>query len=221
MELIVKILLIQQVTHDVRRFRVEKPVGYTFKPGQATEVSINKPAWRQEKRPFTFTSLQGDPFLEFTIKRYPDHHGVTDQLHQLGAGDELVLRDVWGAIEYKGPGIFIAGGAGITPFLAILRQLSVEGKLDGNTLFFSNKTPADTIDQKELKTMLGDRVEFIFTGGSGEGYTKGYIDEAFLKQRVKDFGTHFYICGPDPMIAGLSAILKGLGASPDAVVFEK
>ena len=39
-EYIVKILNIEQVTHDVKRFRFEKPKNYIFKPGQATDVSI-------------------------------------------------------------------------------------------------------------------------------------------------------------------------------------
>lgn len=38
----VKVLLIEGVTHDVRRFVVEKPEGYSFVPGQATEVSMSK-----------------------------------------------------------------------------------------------------------------------------------------------------------------------------------
>ena len=122
MEEIIRILHIQQVTHDVKRFRCEKPRDYQFAPGQATEVSINKEGWKEEKRPFTFTSLNNDPFLEFTIKIYSDHAGVTNELNTLSAGDELIVRDVWGAIEYKGPGYFIAGGAGITPFIAIFRQ---------------------------------------------------------------------------------------------------
>ena len=113
MEAIVKILSIRQVTHDVREFRVEKPKGYRFIPGQATDVSINRPEWKEQKNPFTFTGLNDDAFLEFTIKRYPDHHAVTDLLHQLKTGDEIIVRDVWGAIEYQGPGIFLAGGAGI------------------------------------------------------------------------------------------------------------
>jgi len=41
-EHIVRITNIESVTHDVRRYQVEKPQGYTFKPGQATEVAINK-----------------------------------------------------------------------------------------------------------------------------------------------------------------------------------
>src|SRR5260221_5986920 len=95
---IVKLLSIKQVTHNVKSFRVEKPAGYAFVPGQATEVSIHKPGWEEERRPFTFTSLNEDPWLEFTIKRYADHAGVTNALHQLAEGDELIIRDVWGAI---------------------------------------------------------------------------------------------------------------------------
>ncbi len=124
---IVKILSIHDVTHNVRAYRIEKPSGYRFGPGQATDVSINKEGWREEKRPFTFTSLNEYPYLEFTIKSYLDHPGVTNQLYQLKAGDELIIHDVWGAIAYRGQGCFIAGGAGITPFCRYLPAI-VPGK---------------------------------------------------------------------------------------------
>ena len=218
---IVRILAIREVTHDVKSFRIEKPGDYHFTPGQATEVSINKPGMEEEKRPFTFTSLNEETYLEFTIKRYPDHHGVTDQLHQLEEGDELIVRDIWGTIEYKGPGYFIAGGAGITPFIAILRQLHKENKMQGNTLFFSNKTSADIIYETELSDMLGRQAIFILTKENKAGYESGYINESFIKQNIPDFHKHFYICGPDQMIHDISATLTKLGAEPEAVVFEK
>ena len=85
-EHVVRILSITPVTHDVHSFRVEKQLGYEFTPGQATEVSINKPEWKKERRPFTFTSLQDEPTLEFTIKTYAAHHGVTDELSRLQPG---------------------------------------------------------------------------------------------------------------------------------------
>ena len=62
-EHIVKIFSIEYVTHDVRRYKIEKPAGYSFIPGQATDVSINTPELKNEKRPFTFTCLNSDPFL--------------------------------------------------------------------------------------------------------------------------------------------------------------
>lgn len=221
MEQIVKILSIEPVTHDVKRFRLQKPEGYRFIPGQATEVSINAPEWKEEKRPFTFTCLNEDPFLEFTIKIYSDHDGVTNALGKLRAGDELIVRDVWGAISYKGEGYFIAGGAGITPFIAVFRDLAKQNKMAGNVLLFSNKTPKDMILKDELQAMLGDNAVFITTQERTGDYHFGKIDEAFLISRVDDFSKHFYICGPDKMISDINEILVGLGAKPDAVVFEK
>ena len=151
MELPVKIISAEYVTHNVKQFRVERPENYTFVPGQATEVSVNLPEWKDKKSPFTFTALPDKPYLEFTIKIYPERHGVTDELSTLRPGDELLLRDVWGAIEYKGPGYFIAGGAGITPFLAILRMLKASNQVADNVLFFSNKRDEDIILGIELK----------------------------------------------------------------------
>ncbi len=221
MESIVKILYIHPVTHDVKRYRVEKPDGYHFNPGQATEVSINQPKWKEEKRPFTFTSLSEWPELEFTIKSYRDHDGVTNALDSLVPGDELILRDVWGAIAYKGEGYFIAGGAGITPFIAILRQLHHENKIAGNQLFFSNKTAADIILREELHKMLGDNAHFIVTDEASPEFEKGFINKEFLTKHIKDFSKPFYICGPDKMIETITKILTELGANPESVVFEK
>ena len=217
----VKIIAIHDVTHDVKSFRLEKPDGYKFIPGQATEISIPKPGWENEKRPFTFTALNDEPYLEFTIKGYHDHNGVTNQLHQLQAGDELEIHDVWGVISYKGPGYFIAGGAGITPFMAILRQLHKDHQLGENVLFFSNKTSDDIIYEAELSDMLGDNVHYTLTHEERAGYNDHKIDESFLKSQITDFNKHFYVCGPDKMVQDISAALEKLGAKTDAVVFEK
>ncbi len=221
MEHKVKIISIKNITYNVNSYKVEKPADYNFTPGQATEVSINKPGWENEKRPFTFTSLTGDPFLEFTIKSYFDHNGVTNKLSALNEGDELMIRDVWGAIEYKGPGCFIAGGAGVTPFIAILRQLHKENKTGDNKLFFSNKTSEDIILKEEFKEMLGANFVNTLTRSKEYGYNYGQIDEYFLKKNIKDFSVHFYLCGPPLMIEALQTILENAGASPESVVFEK
>ncbi|MGO2103326.1 MAG: hypothetical protein ACTH5N_04740 [Psychroflexus halocasei] len=56
MEKKVRIKQIIQLTHDVKQIFFKKPNGYKFTPSHATEVSIDKDNWRDEKRPFTFTS---------------------------------------------------------------------------------------------------------------------------------------------------------------------
>jgi len=220
MEHVVKILDINQITHDVKEFVTEKPEGFTFTPGQATVVSINKEGLKEEKRPFTFTSLDEDTNLEFTIKIYSDVHGVTDAMDDLKVGDELIVNGPWGAIQYKGPGYFIAGGAGITPFIAILRRLKKDHKVDGNVLFFSNKTRKDIILEDELKDILGDQAIFTLTQEEDPDYPHGYIDEEFLRKHIDDFSKHFYVCGPPEMTKEINQILEKMGASTDSIIFE-
>jgi hypothetical protein len=48
--------------------------------GQATDVSINTPNLKKTKRPFTFTSLNDNDYLEFIIKIYDSNDGVTREL---------------------------------------------------------------------------------------------------------------------------------------------
>jgi len=222
MEHIAKIISSKYLSHNVKQFRVEKPTGYSFTPGQATELAINQAAWRDKKNPFSFTGLNEDPYLEFTIKIYSDStDGVTKKLSGLNVGDELILDEPWGVIAYKGPGYFIAGGSGITPFIAIFRQLDKESKLAGNKLFFSNRADKDIFLAGELKRMLGPDALFLVSGQEDSCFDRRRIDESFLKGEVSDFSRHFYVCGPDPMMVQINGILTGLGASADAVVFER
>lgn len=220
-EHIVKVKKAEWVTYNVRKFRIEKPEGYSFTPGQATEVAINKEGWKEEKRPFTFTSLNKDPELEFTIKIYTDHDGVTNQLGQLKTGDELLLHDVWGTIQYKGPGVFIAGGAGITPFIAILRSLDDENKINGNRLIFSNRTSKDIILRDEFNKMLGERFINTLTEEDHPDYDHQRIDREYLEEKISDFEQHFYVCGPSSFVEDISEALEKLGTSSDSIVFEE
>lgn len=216
----VKILEIEELTHDVRRIVTEKPENYTFIPGQATEVAINRPGMKEERRPFTFTSLNDDKHLEFIIKVYHTE-GVTDVIGELEKGDQLLIHDVWGAIEYKGPGYFLAGGAGITPFVAILRQLHKEGNIDGNKLIFANKTEKDIILKDELDEILNGNVTHILSRENNEKYFSGKIDKEFLKNHVEDFNSYFYVCGTPEMTDDLINTLKDLGVDETKLVYEQ
>jgi ferredoxin-NADP reductase len=221
MENIVEILNIERLTHDVKLYKVIRPADYDFVPGQATEVAINQEGWEDEKRPFTFTSLPSDKHLEFVIKSYHDHDGVTKQFDTLSPGDELIIDDSWGAIQYKGKGIFIAGGAGITPFISIFRSLQAKGEIKGNRLFFANKTGKDVILESYFQDLLGKDFISVLDQEVKGGHKYGRIDKDFLEKYIRDFSQEFYICGPEPMVKSISQSLKGLGADPEGIVFEK
>jgi ferredoxin-NADP reductase len=208
-------------THNVNTYRVDKPGGFQFEPGQATDLSLRIPGWESEKRPFTFTALPQDNFLEFTIKSYDDHDGVTHQLHSLKPGDQFEISDAWGAIHYEGEGVFIAGGAGVTPFIAILRNLHHQGKIGKNRLLFSNKTDADIILRNEFEQMLGRNIINVITQDKKSPFYRDKIDKAFLEQNAAPFNQHFYVCGPDPFNEAMLQYLKELGATAESLVFEK
>jgi ferredoxin-NADP reductase len=216
------ILLTEFVTHDVKRFIVKKPETFSFSPGQGVELVIDQEKWREEEgRPFTPTSLATDGVLEFTIKRYPEHKGVTDKLHTLKTGDHLLMSDPFGTISYKGSGVFIAGGAGITPFLSICRQLAAEGNMANQTLIFSNKTPADIICEKELRHYFGSRCHLICTREKVVGYENTRIDREYLQKIISDTTQYVYICGPDKFVEEINSVVQNLGFSSETIVYEE
>lgn len=216
----VKIISVTHLTHDVIRIVAEKPVSLTYLPGQAVDVSVNKNGWEQELRPFTFTSLPGDDHIEFTIKTYPSHNGVTQQLLSLGAGDELIIHDVFGDINYKGEGIFIAGGAGVTPFIAIFRWLEKENRVGNNKLVFANKTKADIILEDTFRDLLGDHFVNVLSEETYPGFEHGFISKELIQKCIDENTRYFYLCGPDPMMAAVEKHLAALGIAEERIVRE-
>ena len=139
----------------------------------------------------------------------------------LKAGDELIVHDIWGAIHYKGEGTFIAGGAGITPFIAILRQLQKDGALGRNQLIFSNKTSKDIILREEFEKMLGKHFINTLTEEKAGQYDNRKIDKAYLREKINNLSQYFYICGPDAMVEDIANDLRELGVEKSRIVTEE
>lgn len=213
-----KILNTHYTTHNVKRFVLEKPEGFEYTPGQSAQISIDIPGWEQKTRPYTFTSLQHWDNLEFIIKIYDEHKGVSEQLGKLKTGDHLFLHNVYGTIKYKGPGIFIAGGTGITPFIAIFRALYHSNNLRDVALLYSNKTKDDIILHDELSEMLGPAYQNVFTQEGVIGFRERRIDRKFLIENIGDFNYRFYVCGPKEFTEEICEALVSLGADPEYLV---
>lgn len=216
----IKILSIEHLTHDVLKIVAEKPKGLTFNAGQAADISISKQGWDHELRAFTFTSLPEDENVEFTIKTYPTHNGVTQQLLSLHKGDEIIIHGVFGSIHYKGEGIFIAGGAGVTPFIAILKQLEKNKQIGNNKLLFANKTKADIILEEKFQKLLGDNFINILSDEHRTGYEHGFISADIIKKHINNHTKYFYLCGPEPMMQAIEKHLASLGIAEEFIVKE-
>lgn len=220
MATITKIKSIEHLTHDVLRVVLNKPEGLTYIPGQAADIALNKPDWNEKKNCFTFTSLPEDDHIEFTIKTYPEHHGMTNELLSAQPGDEVIIYDSFGDIYFKGPGIFIAGGAGVTPFIAILKNLQKQNKLEGNKLIFANKGKADIILEDYFDSMLDKDFINVLSNEDLDGYEHGYISPQIIKKYSEEDLKYYYLCGPPPMMEAVEGHLASLGVAEEFVVKE-
>jgi ferredoxin-NADP reductase len=216
---IVKVKSVENVTHDVLKIVTEKPENYLFISGQATEVSINKKDWKDKKRPFTFTCLPDDDYLEFIIKTYPQSNGVTNEFLNLNPDDELIVHEVFGAISYKGEGVFIAGGAGVTPFISIFRNLQMKNKIGKNKLIFATKD--GIILEEEFKNILGANFIPILSEENAKGYAQGLITSDFIKVNSGGLNKLFYVCGPPPMMEAIEKQLRFLQVDEKSIIKEE
>lgn len=216
----IKIISLEYLTHDVLKIVAEKPTKISYQPGQAVDISISKQNWEQELRAFSFTSLPDDEYIEFIIKTYPSHNGVTAQLLSLNKGNELLIHDVFGDITYKGEGIFIAGGAGVTPFISILKQLEKEDRIGNNKLIFANKTKADIILEDKFHQLLGYNYINILSDENIANYEYGFISADLIKKHTEEHSQYFYLCGPEPMMQAVEKHLSSLGIEQSFIVRE-
>lgn len=212
------VLAADWVTHNVRRFTLAKPAGWDYTAGQAIDLALDAEGWREELRPFTFTSLPEDETLELVTKVYWDHDGVTKQLGDLKPGDRVLMSEPFTAIEYGGPGLFIAGGSGITPFLATFRHLARHGSLAGHRLLYSNHGWEDVILREELERLLGDELVLTLTRETRPGVRHGRIDEALLLEAHANEAERVYLCGPDGLVEDIGAKLRELGRPTEALI---
>ncbi|MGM0517875.1 MAG: FAD-binding oxidoreductase [Pseudomonadota bacterium] len=215
-----ELLLREFVTHDVQRYILAKPEGFSFSPGQALEMAIDEPEWRDQARPFTLTNRVDDRVLELMIKSYGNHDGVTQHLAEARPGTKLRISEPFDSFKYEGPGWFIAAGAGITPFLAIIRDLADRGELDRQKLIYSNKTGDDIIQQRELKSAFGENAHFVCTRESSPLCTHfGHVDEGFLHEHIRDLDEEFYVCGPAAFTQQVKKTLHDLGGNIRSMEF--
>ena len=209
------------VTHDTLHLTFDRPEGLDWVPGQATSLRVDKEGWRDEDRPFTFTSFPDEPDLHFVIKIYPDHDGVTEQIGAMAPGDTVLISDPWGKIQDKGPGVFIAAGAGITPFIPILRAQNADGRVKDSVLIFTNERARDIILREEFEAMAGLTRLFTLTDESVPGLMHEKVDGAFLDRHLEGFDRTFYVCGPHPFQREMIAILGERGVAEDRIVTDE
>ena len=238
-----RVARIVEETHDVRTFRFVVPGGgplpFTHRAGQYLNLLLTVGGQRVN-RSYTIASAptQRD-HCEITVKK-AESGIASGHLHDLlREGDRVKITAPAGRFVFDGEGdgwqasrvLLIAGGVGITPLMAMIRTLTDhrwKGRVD---LLYSVKTARDVVFAKELAERAarsGDRPELHVhvtltrepadTAWAG---ARGPITRALVERTVPDVrSVPIYLCGPEPMMVALKALLAGLGARPADVHVE-
>ena len=212
-----KILNINWLTHDVFQLKIVKPESFIYHIGQAVEITLGEEK-AELRAPFTITSnYESSEEIEFIIKVYPKHYGFTSQLSRAKVNDILFISEAWDSFSYEGPGIFIAAGSGITPFVPLLRRLKKQNRIDGHQLFFANKKSRDIILKDELKYILGNSVLNILSKESINEFPLRHIDFDFLSEHIRTIDQFFYLCGPTSFIDSVKRDLIKVGVKEELI----
>lgn len=131
-----------------------------------------------------------------------------------------MLHEIFGKIAYKKEGVFIAGGAGVTPFISIFRYLQANSLTGNNKLIFANKTQADIILKAEFQKLPGNNFINILSNEKINGYANGHITEKFITENCDIKNQLFYLCGPPPMIEAIELQLANLKVPDSSIIKE-
>lgn len=212
---------VTQETHDVRTFRLRPvdggPLPFTYQPGQYLNLALTIDGHRVP-RSYTIASTPSRPgFVEITVKRKAGGYGSHAVHDQLVEGARVKVGAPAGKFVFTGDGadrvLLLAGGVGITPLMAITRFLTDRGWKGEIHLVNAVRSPDDIIFADELAALAAKHPNLHVTH-----VTRGFITAEVLTAAVPDLaGVPVFLCGPDPMMAAMRALLIGLGV-PDEVI---
>jgi len=198
----VRVAAVTEVAERVKRFRLESLDGapLPFFSGGAHVVVSMQDDGRLRRNPYSLMSSPHDPSgYEISVLRVEQSRGGSAFMHEhVKAGDRLVISQPVNLfpIDHRGrKHILLAGGIGITPFIAMMEQLSREGR--AFELHYAVRTRTHGAYWKNLQERYGAHRVKIYCDAESL-----FIPTATLLE-FQPLGTHLYVCGPGGMIDGV------------------
>ena len=223
------VLVVLDEATDIKTFRLARPVGFEFSPGQFLAVRVRIDG-KPHVRCYSISSAPHTRgYLEISVRR---QGRVSGTLHAtVRAGSTLTINRPAGQFVYPAgddrPLALIAGGIGITPLLSMLRHAVAADPARPITLLYSARREHDVAFHSELRVLAERhpqvRVAITLTQPTEPTRLRtGRLDEAMVRQFVAaPADTIFCLCGPGPMIDDMRAALAGLGVPAGQVRFEQ
>jgi predicted ferric reductase len=194
-----------------------------FKAGQFVFVRFVSGDLKGETHPFSLTGKQGehDKELEISVKALGDY---TQRLQSVKFGDHALIEGAFGRfIPARYPGkkqVWIAGGIGVTPFIASAKAFSTNSAKNV-TLFYSVNSETEMIHTDLFRELTVSDPRFSFEGFIAGG-ANGYLSADYILQKLQTFeDTVFFICGPPVMMSAMNRQLLSKGVSKKNIISEE
>ncbi|HTU97215.1 MAG TPA: MmoB/DmpM family protein [Solirubrobacteraceae bacterium] len=168
---------------------------FTWVPGQYVDVHA-----AGVRRSFSIANLPGEGTIELIVRRYADGHLSSRLGSEIDAGTELRLTGPYGTLHLRRsarPIVMVAGGSGIGPILALLRQLAAEGRGGEAQLYLAAREPLLVEELTEL-------------GCEPAQFDRGSLTEVLQV----DSEAEVYMCGPPGLLDDAEAHLTAGGVDP-------
>lgn len=205
----------EDLTADIRLFELSIPGGaLPWQAGAHLPVQVVADG-RPETRRYSLIDLgHADGRYRIAVKRMDQGMGGSRHMWSLEAGDELPVGRPgnhfpagFTAAAYT----LVAGGIGITPLIAMARQLRRLGK--PVALHYAVRSRADAAFADELRALLGADFH-LYPADEGQR-----LDLAALAAAVPAAG-ELYVCGPLAMLDGARQAWAAAGQCPGRLRFE-
>jgi dimethylamine monooxygenase subunit B len=208
-EMLCKVTAITDVAEKVKRFRFERVDGGhmpVFSGGGHVVVAFQTDKGLR-RTPYSLMSAPGDTGgFEISVLRVENSRGGSHFLHDhLKVGDQVHLTQPVNLFTIDNRGkkhLFMAGGIGITPFMAMMDQLTREGR--NFELHYAIRGRKHGAHWKELQQRYGAKVKLYID----DERTFIPLDAVLGNQPL---GTHLYVCGPSGMIDAVLGKATALG----------
>jgi ferredoxin-NADP reductase len=217
-------------TPSVRTIGLDVPSWPGHRAGQHLDVRLTAEDGYSAERSYSIASAADDP-VAITVERLDDGEVSPYLTEELRVGDQLEIRGpvggyfVWETAD-GGPLLLVAGGSGIVPLRAILRQREHSGSDTPVRLLYSARTLTELIYRDELDRHH-DGVEIIYTltreqPAGWTGYTRR-VDRALLVETAWPTGKNplAFVCGPTSFVETVAEGLVALDYKPGRVKTER
>lgn len=207
---------------DTVRLVIRVAHALSFEPGQYVHL---QPDGLEVVRSYSMANASGSDVLEFFIRLVPGGQ-FSSWLNEARVGDAVHVgapRGTFFLRQEDRPRLMVAGGSGLAPFLAMLRQAR-HGPARATTLIVGARTPAHLMAQPELEALTNEvpglTVHQVVEGGSWPDESKGYPTDLITRLAL-DPATRVYLCGPPPMVEAGRRAVQAAGLNPADVLCER